>query len=325
MFTLQEFQNQAANIDFQRNNLFSVVFATTPSSKSQSLLDQFGGAIFNNLPLDTDWFGLKQGEITQGITTLVTAGTQQLIRKSGVSKYLIGAMSNRVVQSLLGEFEVGTYLMDFFNMAYPTAGLMVHTVKVPDNQLNHEMDLNHNAPNIKITGREYSPFVLGFRMDSEAANYRAFNDWVNSVQDPVSGLRALPEDVEADIQVNLHSRNGLPHTVVMLQGCVPVGVSAPELTYEGDNTITTFDVTFAYRVMSIGAVGKQAAIEWLEDKTINAITKINGERSLSSQLAGLSRLSGAQSGMTNLLNGFGSGGLNAGLGRIVGTGTSRLF
>lgn len=303
MFTLQEFQNQAANIDFQRNNLFSVVFATTPSNKSQALLDQFGGALFNNIPVDAaDWLGLRQGDITQGITTLVTAGTQKIIRKSGVSKYLIGAMSNRVVQSLLGEFEVGTYLIDFFNMAYPTAGLMVNNVKVPDNTINYEMSLNHNAPNIKIGQREYPPLVINFRMDSEAANYRAMNDWVNAVKDPVTGLVALPEDVEADIQVNLHSRNGIPHTVVMMTGCVPVSVSAPELAYDSDNTVTTFDVTFAYRYFSVGAVGKQAALEWVEDKAIGIISRIDAERGLSGQLAQLSRLSGAQSGMTNLLN-----------------------
>lgn len=321
MFTLQEFQTQAANIDFQRNNLYSVVFATTPSSKSQSLLEQFGGSLFNNIPVDTDWFGLKAGDVTQGITTLITAGTQKLIRKSGVSKYLIGAMSNRVVQSLLGEFEVGTYLIDFFNMAYPTAGLLVHTVRLPENSLTHEMDLNHNAPNIKITGRDYSPLILSFRMDAEAANYRAFNDWVNSVQDPVTGLRALPEDVEADLQVNLHARNGLPHTVVMFTGCVPMQVSAPELTYEGDNQIATFDVSFAYRVMQTGAVGKQAALDWLEDKAITAISGINGSQSLSSELAKLSRLNGAQGGLSGLNNLFGKNGLVG----AIGSGISRVL
>ena len=319
MFTLQEFQTQAINIDLQRNNLFSVVFATAPSSKSQNLLDQFGGALFSNLPVNSDWFGLTQGDLTQGITTLVTAGTQKLIRKSGISKYLIGAMSNRVVQSLLGEFEVGTYLLDFFNMAYPTAGLLVHSVKLPDNTLNYEMDLNHNAPNIKITGREYSPLVLSFRMDSEAGNFRAFNDWVNSVQDPVTQLRALPEDVEADIQVNLHSRNGLPHTVVMLTGCVPVSVSAPELSYEGDNQIATFDVTFAYRVMSTGAVGRNAALEWLEDKVIKGVSGISSDNNLNSEVAKLSRLSGAQSGLTSLYNTF------TGSGRAVSGGSQRIL
>ncbi|AZV00920.1 tail tube [Escherichia phage vB_EcoM_005] len=284
MYTLQEFQNQAINIDLQRNNLFSVVFATVPSSKSQALLDQFGGALFNNIPLNTDLFGITQGELAQGVTTLVTAGTQKLIRKSGISKYLIGAMSSRVVQSLLGEFEVGTYLMDFFNMAYPTAGLLVHAVKIPDNTLNYEMDLNHNSPNIKITGREYSPLVLSFRMDSEAANYRAFNDWVNSVQD---------------------------------NGCVPVGVSSPELSYDGDNQIASFDVTFAYRSVQTGAVGKQAAYEWLEDKIIKGVAGLSESNSLSSSVAKLSRLSGASSGLTGLVNTFGGRAINNGISRLL--------
>ncbi|BBC78261.1 tail tube [Escherichia phage EcS1] len=305
MFTLEEFKNQAGNIDFQRTNLFSVVFATTPSSKSQQLLDQFGGMIFNNIALDSDWLGLKPGDITQAVTSIAVAGGQQLIRKSGISKYLIGAMSNRVVQSLLGEFQVGTYLLDFFNMAFPTSGLMVSAVKLPENQLQHEMDLNHNAPNIRITGRDYTPLILTFRMDPEASNFRAMHDWVNAVQDPVTGLRALPEDVEADIQVNLHARNGLPHTVVMMQGCVPVGVGAPELTYDGDNQIAIFDVTFAYRVMSVGAVGRQAAYDWLEDKAINVITGINGDMSMNSLLPRLSRLGGAGGGISQIVTGAG--------------------
>lgn len=302
MLTLDEFKNQAGNIDFQRTNMFSCVFATTPSAKSQQLLDQFGGMLFNNLPLNNDWLGLTRGEFTSGLTSIITAGTQQLIRKSGVSKYLIGAMSNRVVQSLLGEFEVGTYLLDFFNMAYPQSGLMIYSVKIPENRLSHEMDFNHNAPNIRITGRELDPLTISFRMDPEASNYRAMQDWVNSVQDPVTGLRALPTDVEADIQVNLHARNGLPHTVIMFTGCVPVSCGAPELTYEGDNQIAVFDVTFAYRVMQTGAVGRQAALDWIEDRAVNAITGINSEMSLNGSLSRLSRLGGAAGGLSHVIN-----------------------
>ncbi|CCI88772.1 phage tail assembly [Yersinia phage phiR1-RT] len=301
MYTLDEFNSQAINIDFQRTNLFSVVFATTPSNKTSQILDQFGGYLYNSLPLDNDWLGITRGEINQGVTALITAGTQQLVRKSGVSKYLIGAMSNRVVQSLLGEFEVGTYLLDFFNMAFPTAGLMVNSVKMPDNTLQHEMDPNHNAPNIKITGRDYSPLILTFRMDSEASNFRAMQDWVNSVQDPITGLRSLPEDVEADIQVNLHKRNGLPHTVSMFTGCIPVSVASPELAYENDNTIAIFDVTFAYRAMQIGAVGTQAALDWLEEKAIFNIDKINPGQSLNSSLSQLSRLGGARTGLSGVI------------------------
>lgn len=300
MFTLDEFKSQAINLDFQRSNLFSVVFATTPSAKSQELLDKFGGFLFNNVPVDTDFLGITQGELTQAVTSVVVSGTQQLVRKSGISKYLVGAMSNRVVQSLLGEFEVGTYLLDFFNMAFPTSGLMVYSVKMPENRISYEMDKNHNAPNVKLLTREFDPLVLSFRMDSEASNFRAMHDWVNSVEDPVTGLRSLPIDVEADIQVNLHNRNGLPHTVAMFSGCVPVSVSSPELNYDDNNVISTFDVTFAYRSMQIGAVGRQAAIDWIESKAIDKISTISDENQLSGGLRNLSRLGGAGGGIGSI-------------------------
>lgn len=303
MFTLNEFISQAGNIDFQRTNMFSMVFATTPSSKTQSLLNDFGGELYNNMGLNDNWLGLNEGEFTRGVTSLITAGTQRMIRKSGVSKFLIGAMSQRVVQSLLGEFTVGTYLLDFFNMAFPTSGLMVHAVKIPENRLTHEMDTFHNSPSIKITGREYEPLVVTFRIDPEASNFRAMQDWVNSVEDPVTGLRALPSDVEADIQVNLHARNGLPHTVCMYSGCIPVGVSAPTLGYDDNNQIATFDVTFAYRVAQIGAVGKQAALDWLEDKTVQKIDTINPDLGASSNAGRLSRLSGAGGGISQVVTG----------------------
>ncbi|QPB08828.1 baseplate protein [Klebsiella phage Metamorpho] len=300
MFTLSEFKSQAADMDFQRTNMFSAVFATTPSSKTSELLSTFGGELYNNMGLDGNWLGLTPGEFNQGITSIVTAGTRQVVRKSGVNKFLIGAMTERVVQSLLGEFTVGTYLIDFFNMAFPTSGLMIYSAKIPENRLSYEMDKFHNAPNIRITGRDLEPLVLSFRMDSEASNYRAMQDWVNAVEDPITGLRALPQDVEADIQVNLHARNGLPHTVIMFSGCVPVGCGAPEFTYDGDNTIAVFDVTFAYRSMQTGSVGKQAAMDWLEDKTVQQIETINPEQSLSGQAARMSRLGGAGGGISRI-------------------------
>lgn len=300
MYTLEEFRNEAINLDFQRSNLFSVVFATTPSSKTQELLDNMGGFIFNNVPVGNDFLGITQGDITQGITNVVVAGTEQLVRKSGVSKFLIGAMTNRVIQSLLGEFEVGTYLLDFFNMAFPTSGLMVYSVKMPENRLSYEMDRNHNAPNIKLLSREFDPLIVSFRMDSESSNYRAMQDWVNSVEDPVTGLRALPIDVECDVQVNLHTRSGLPHTVAMFKGAIPVAVSAPELSYDDNNTIATFDVTFAYRSMHVGAVGRQAAIDWLESKAIGSIENISEDNNLSSSQKALSRLGGPRTGIGSI-------------------------
>lgn len=263
-----------------------------------------GGAVYDIIPNAlNDYFGITRGDYTDALTNLAVQGVRRAVDSSGVKKYLLGAMSSRVVQSLLGQFDVGTYALDWFNMAYKTSGLLVYAVKVPENRLSYEMDRNHNAPNIRITGRDFDPLVLSFRMDSSASNYRAMQDWVNSVEDPVTGLRALPVDVEADIQVNLHNRMGVPHTIMMFNGCVPVGVSAPELTYENNNEITTFDVTFAYRSMQTGAVGEQAAREWIEDKAINAITNTFGNNLLDSGLSAagnaLSRLNGVGGRVVN--------------------------
>ena len=304
MFDLNDFNEQAANLDFQRSNLFSVAFATTPSNKTQAILESMGGAVYDIIPNAlNDYFGITRGDYTDALTNLAVQGVRRAVDSSGVKKYLLGAMSSRVVQSLLGQFDVGTYALDWFNMAYKTSGLLVYAVKVPENRLNYEMDRNHNAPNIRITGRDFDPLVLSFRMDSSASNYRAMQDWVNSLEDPVTGLRALPVDVEADIQVNLHNRMGVPHTIMMFNGCVPVGVSAPELTYENNNEITTFDVTFAYRTMQTGAVGEQAAREWIENKAINAITNTFGNNLLDSGLSAagnaLSRLNGVGGRVVN--------------------------
>ena len=309
MFDLNDFKDQAANLDFQRSNLFSVAFATTPSNKTQSILESMGGAVYDILPTAmNDFFGITRGDYTDALTHLAVQGVRRAVDSSGVKKYLLGAMSSRVVQSLLGQFEVGTYALDWFNMAYKTSGLLVYAVKVPENRLSYEMDRNHNAPNVRITGRDFDPLVLSFRMDSNASNYRAMQDWLNSVEDPVTGLRALPIDVEADIQVNLHNRMGIPHTIMMFKGCIPVGVSAPELNYENENEITTFDVTFAYRTMQVGAIGEQAAKEWIEDRAIHAITNTFGNNLLDSGLSAagnaLSRLNGTGGRIVNTITNF---------------------
>lgn len=267
-FTLDEFNNQVINSDFQRTNMFSMVFSTKPTSRTQELIDNASNTVADMIPETLNSLGISNSAIGSAITTVITMGSRKIVRKSGVSKVLIGAMTNRVFQSILGELKIGTYMIDWFNMTFPTSGLMVQAVKIPDVRLTHDMDRTHHSPNIKITGREFEPLVITFRMDSAASNYRSMIDWVNSVEDPITGLRALPSAVEADLQINLHARNGLPHTVVLFSGCVPVGVSSPQMSYEDNNQITTFDMTFAYRSMVVGPVELQAAKEWMEDAAI---------------------------------------------------------
>ncbi|AZU98578.1 baseplate tail tube initiator [Acinetobacter phage vB_AbaM_PhT2] len=284
--TLDEFNSQIANHDFQRTNMFSMHFATRPSSKSQQYLGQIANRRDDSIASTLDALGITNENIQNAITSIITIGTQKVIRKAGVSKVLMGAMTNRVVQSLLGELNVGTYLLEYFDMAFPTSGLLVQSCKIPDNHLNYEMDRQHNAPSVKITGRDFEPLVITFRMDSKSANYRAMIDWVNAVEDPITGLRGLPIDVEADIQINLHGRDGYPHTAYMFTGCIPMVVGGPQLSYEDNNQITTFDVTYAYRTMQVGAISLNAAKEWMENSAIGLQkTQLDTNMNFTSRLA----------------------------------------
>lgn len=255
--TLETFAAQVRT-DYQRTNLFSVMFATNPTTQAANLMQKYSNLEPNSvLSGDFTWAQSPSG-----------TGLPRVINRNDpttLSKTIIGAMTERVIQTLMGEFKVGKTILEFFGMGKsPESGLSIYAVKLPENRLGHEMDRTYNAPNIKITGREHDTLTISFRVAHDGMNYIAMQDWVNAVEDPVTGLKALPADVEADIQVNLHGRDGLPHTVAMVTGCIPVGVSSPELSYESDNTFAVFDVTFAYRTVQMSQISRAAAMNWIQ-------------------------------------------------------------
>lgn len=289
MISLTEYNSKVMNYDFHRTNMFSVTFATTPDTKSANSLNGmnnstystspsllkdavggFGGGIFGNADGSID--PNIQQDVNNLISNLITMGTTKYLQKhDGTRKLLFGAMSSRLGQSLLGEFEVGTYLLDFFannknNTTTYNPSLNVYAAKIPENKVSYEIDHNYHAPNIKITSRDLDPFVLSMRVNPDGSNYVAMNDWINAVDDPVSGKRGMPYDVECDIQVTLHDRQGVPHTIVMINGAIPVGATSPELSYESDGAISTFDVTFAYRYIQIGSVSEKDRGEYIEER-----------------------------------------------------------
>lgn len=295
MISLAEFKTKTGDFDFQRNNMFSVVIAVAPTSKAEMSLNGlnmptyesgpswlngyiggFGGGIGNN-GIDPN---LLQ-DIGSMVTNLIRTGTNRYLQKhDGTRKVLFGAMSSRLGKSLLGDFEVGTMLLDFLgvdggNSTTYSPSLNAFSCKIPEARLGHEVDRNYRAPGIKITQRDLDPFSMQLRMNPDASNFTAMNDWINSIDDPVTGYRALPADVECDIQVTLHDRMGIPHTIVMINGAIPVGVGTPELTYEATGEISTFEVQFAYRYIQIGAVNDIERATFIsENFSSNSNTKI---------------------------------------------------
>lgn len=295
MISIEEYNTKLASFDFQRSNMFSVIIATEPGTIANKNLGGLSQEVYtapapepernllDDLILGGGFGGGMNGgqidpeiitKISSAVGLLIDSGKKKILKKDGKALELIGAMSSRLSTSLLGDFEYGTSAIGFFrnsvtestNKVTFNPSLNAYGVKLPNQSFSHEVDKQHNAPNIKITGRNMDPLTISMRVNPDASNYIAFIDWFNAVEDPVSQLRALPSEVEADIQVTLHDRIGTPHTVIIANGCIPVDISAPELSYENDNQIAVFDVSFAYRHISIGAVSKQSQDEVKEEE-----------------------------------------------------------
>lgn len=271
-YNYADFANNVSNLDFQRTNRFSVLFSLNPNNRASDIVTSLGGIgmIFNGAPLGANLLG--DNIFNDLLNHTIEYGANKLINQTGIKKLVIGAMNNRLVESLLGEFGIGQALIDFFGLNLADRGLWIESVTIPPHALEYEMDTSYKAPNIRIKGRTYELLTMKFRMDSMSNNYRAFVEWNQSIKDPVNQLVAFPDEVQADIQVNLHDRNGIPHSTHVFNGCVPISVQEGEdLDYESFNEVKTFVVTFAYRTHFTGKVPMENALEWLASRGVDSL------------------------------------------------------
>lgn len=251
-YSVDEFLSGMANRDFQRSNLFSVVFATSPASRildstigsiRDSLIDGTIGSINSNNPNEF------MNAITGGVSKLFSYAVDKSImslNKTGFTK-IMGALSPRLVTSLFGDSVYGQYLTEFRDKMMYNIGLSIMSVQLPGKSLGYEYVYNGGVPQIRFTRPENGELSMTFRVDSEARNLKVFNEWMSAIRDDVTGQYAFIDEVSSAIQVNLHNRDGVPHSTYIFQKCLPVKVSSPELSYESNNEIWTFTVDFAYK------------------------------------------------------------------------------
>ncbi|BCM29426.1 baseplate tail tube initiator [Escherichia phage UPEC03] len=251
-YSVDEFLSGMANRDFQRSNLFSVVFATSPASR---ILDSTIGSIRDTL-IDGTMSSINANNpnefmnaITGGVSKLFSYTVDKAImslNKTGFSK-IMGALSPRLITSLFGDSVYGQMLTEFRDKMMYNMGLSIVGVQLPGKTLGYEYVYNGGVPQIRFTRPENGELSLTFRVDSEARNLKVFNEWLSAIRDDITGQFAFIDEVSSAIQVNLHNRDGVPHSTYVFQKCLPVKVSNPELSYESNNEIWTFTVDFAYK------------------------------------------------------------------------------
>lgn len=261
-YSVDEFLSGMANRDFQRSNLFSVVFATSPASR---ILDSTIGSIRDTL-IDGTMSSINANNpnefmnaITGGVSKLFSYTVDKAImslNKTGFSK-IMGALSPRLITSLFGDSVYGQMLTEFRDKMMYNMGLSIVGVQLPGKTLGYEYVYNGGVPQIRFTRPENGELSLTFRVDSEARNLKVFNEWLSAIRDDITGQFAFIDEVSSAIQVNLHNRDGVPHSTYVFQKCLPVKVSNPELSYESNNEIWTFTVDFAYKTGWLVEVDKE--------------------------------------------------------------------
>lgn len=280
-YSIDEFVSGMADRDFQRSNLFSVVFATSPASRildstigsiGDTLINGAFGSINSNNPNEF------LNAMTGGVSKLFNYATDKAImslNKTGFSK-IMGALSPRLVSSLFGDSVYGSLLTEFRDKMMYNMGLSILSVQLPEKSLGYEYVYNGGVPQIRFTRPEHGEVSLTFRVDSEARNLKVFNEWLSAVRDDVTGQYAFIDEVASAIQVNLHTRDGTPHTTYVFQKCVPVKVGLPILSYESNNEILTFTVDFAYKAGWIIDADKEGWEGFKQTALESSLTAIRG-------------------------------------------------
>lgn len=270
-----DFIQNVLNHDLQRSNNFSLVFSSSPMDEAGNVLEKIGGIVFNNQMVSGADIGLDNlfGNL---LGSIISEGANRVVQNLGINKIIIGASNNRIVQSILGEFITGQSIITFFGLNRADRGMYVKDVILPSSSFGYAHDHTYSSPNISVFNRDMDNLVVTFRTDKESLNYRAMKEWNDSIIDPVTGLVAFIDEVSANIQVNYHDRNGIPHTTNYFEGCVPVKVIPTRLSHDENNRVLEFNVEFAYRRYHVGVISMEDALKWVTARlTERAVDNMN--------------------------------------------------
>lgn len=333
---LDYYINNVSNQDYQRTNLFSVAICDGPGKRQVSTFDGLITPLFQGTWVqdfgNSIGFGLQ--DMAGFVDNEINSAIDKAIRRSTTAQQIMAAMDSRIVTSLLGGLGTeGQVYLDYFSgssfMEYSVKG-----VKLPETSINASYKLNENfGYSISLGERNNGQLVVTFRrglgpmnieLKNGADNYQVWQEYVNAVTDQ-EGLSYFFDDVYCNVQVNEHDRNGLPHTVHVFDGCIPISVG--ELNYDWDSTgeIQTFDVVFMFKRRSMGRVGQAARIEWGE-KFLAGLAGAAGR-----QMSGLANKAGSSirttlgnvsSGLLSSANSILGG---SGKGRSISLGGGRLL
>ena len=142
---------------------------------------------------------------------------------------------------------------------------MVKAAQLPASNLG-TIPVPYFGRQIKIAGdREFAPWTVTVINDEDFLVRNAMEQWMNSINSHAGNIRefgsASPLLYKSNAQITQFSKTGVPVREYTFNGMFPIEVSAIEMSWEAQNTIEEFTVTFEYDFWEVsgGVTGNSTA------------------------------------------------------------------
>ena len=124
---------------------------------------------------------------------------------------------------------------------------MVKASIIPSSTIN-SIDVSYFGRKIKVAGdRTFEPWRVTVINDEDFLIRNAMEAWMSAINTHEGNLSAVgPVQYKAQAQITQFSKSGVPLRVYNFNGLFPTEVAAMNMSWEDNDRIEEFDVTFAY-------------------------------------------------------------------------------
>lgn len=222
---IDKFRAAVLKEDLGRTNLFKVEFPqkigtsnTGSGSKSGGL---FGSSLFRSV---TD------------------AVTKEVLSRVEPARHLTGFFSPEILRAV----GLGSMLDKYLQYPYDL-GMYVKAVGVPGRTLQTTDTVQDQVSHAIVTGSEFEPFVCTFIMTPSQKERQFFLDWMNKANNMDNNKFGFYDSYVANILVRYYNRQGNQTSICEIAEAFPIKVSELVLSYDTNNELATFDVTFKFK------------------------------------------------------------------------------
>lgn len=225
MIDIEKFRSAVMKEDLGRANMFKVEFA-------QKIGKGIGGS------------SKKPGLFSQGglVGGIMEAVGKEVLARSSIARRVSGFYSPEIMRAI----GLGNILDKYLQYPYDL-GMYVKDVQLPGRVLDVVETNQDQVAHSMVTTSIFEPITLQFIVTPSQKERQFFLDWMNLANNMDNNKFGFYDDYISNIVVKFYNRQGEMASIVEVVEAFPVRVSEMNLSYEANNQLAVFDVTFRYK------------------------------------------------------------------------------